>query len=348
MKKQITLNEGAGIVFDSIPDNGEIKVCIGKNGQPDYIWPNKIVLPNHLLNNLRRKSFCLFHPWQNDIEYIGVNWIINLCADPDEYQNALINLDEALGETTPVFNHPRAIALSRRDIVAKLMKGVPNLTVPMCLRFTANRKGSFEATFEEGGFKYPVLVRPTTSQSGHGLLKIDEPSDWQKIYLTHWYKRSFYMSEFIDYRSANGNYHKVRVSFIGGKPRIRGWQESRDWLLTGSQTELLSDRPDYLINTIRSLASNEKFLKMREELARRLPLDFFGVDIGVKEDEFILFEATAAMSMARQTEDDGATSPIMQEVYAKIEEDLNQILFDPRTWSDKVKALPAVSKILNL
>lgn len=342
MKEKVKLKRGAGIIFDAVPDNGKINVQVGKNRRPEFIWPNKMILPDRILEKLKKNSVNFFYPPPSPIEYRGANWIVNMCADPDEYRNALIGLDEAFGETLPIFNHPRAVALSRRDIVARLMEGVPHLTVPTSLRFTAGETGSFQKAFEAGGFKYPVLVRPVTSQSGRGLLKIDTPFDWQKIYLTHWYKKSFYMSQFVDYQSADGIYRKVRIRFIEGRPRIRGWQESRDWLLTGSRTELLDDRPGYLIDTIQSLAANEKFLTMREELARRLPLDFFGADIGVRGDEFILFEATAAMTMARQAEEHEQTSPLMRTVYQEMEADLNRVLFLPRSWSDKVRNLPPV------
>jgi hypothetical protein len=347
MKAAVKLKKGAGIIFEAVPDTGEIKVRIGQNRRPQYVWPNRMVLPGQILERLRKNATTFFYPPPSPIEYRGATWIINLCADPDEYHNALIGLDEAFGETLPIFNHPRAVALSRRDIVGRLMKGVPHLTVPTTLRFTANETGSFQKAFEAGGFKYPVLVRPATSQSGQGLLKIDTPFDWQKIYLTHWYKKSFYMSQFVDYQSADGIYRKVRIRFIEGRPRIRGWQESPDWLLTGSRTELLDDRPGYLIDTIQSLAANEKFLTMREELARRLPLDFFGADIGVRGDEFILFEATAAMTMSSQSEEQEQTSPLMRTVYQEMEADLNRVLFLPRSWSDKVKSLPPVRMTLS-
>jgi hypothetical protein len=346
MKEKVKLKKGAGIIFEAVPDDGEINVQVGQNRRPQYVWPNRMVLPNGILERLRKNSATFFYPPPSPIEYRGANWIINMCADPDEYHNALIGLDEAFGETLPIFNHPRAVALSRRDIVARQLKGVSHLTVPMSLRFTAHETRCFQKAFDAGGFKYPVLVRPATSQSGRGLLKIDTPFDWQKIYLTHWHKRSFYMSQFVDYRSADGVYRKVRIRFIEGQPRIRGWQESRDWLLTGSRTELLDDRPGYLVDTIQSLATNEKFLKMREELACRLPLDFFGADIGVRGDEFILFEATAAMTMASQSEDHEKTSPLMRRVYQEIEADLNRVLFLPQSWSDKAMSLPSVRTTL--
>lgn len=86
--------------------------------------------------------------------------------------------------------------------------------------------------------------------------------------------------------------------------------------------------------------------KMRQELACRLPLDFFGADIGVRGDEFILFEATAAMTMASQSKDHEETSPLMRSVYQEIEADLNRVVFSHQSWSDKAKSLPTVRTTL--
>ena len=293
----IKVKKGKGILFEAIPDNGQIGALVGENGRAQYVWPNRIVLPDDILTKLKKDTVPFLYPPPKPIEYQGASWIVNMCADADEYRNALISLDEAFGDKLPIFNHPRAVAMTRRDLSAKLLEGIPNLIVPKCVRFKADANNSFQKTFEAEGFKYPVLVRPATSQTGRDLVKIDTPFDWTKVYQTHWYGKYHYMTQFVDTQE-NSFYLKARIVLVGGELYFHHIKKSKNWLIHHGGDELSPEEFfEEESNIVSKLTSSDLFCAMCSEISSRSKMDLLGVDISIGGSGFTLFEANAAMTI---------------------------------------------------
>lgn len=254
----------------------------------------------------------------------GASWIVNLCADADDYRDALIGLDDAFGETLPIFNHPRAVARSRRDLSAKLLEGVAGLAVPKCIRLTASEQGCFEKTFAAEGFHYPVLIRPAGSQTARGLVRVDHPFDWPKVYQSHWYGRPYYMTQFVDCRRADGQFLKVRFCFVGDQVSLRGHALGKDWLVTATRqpTKEIVER---FFEHRRAFPQWRAAQSVAHEIRQRVGLDFFGVDLGVLDDDtFVLFEANAAMTMAVSSTVTGEMRNLMKPIYSELSVQLQQ------------------------
>lgn len=293
----IKVKKGKGILFEAIPDNGQIGVRVGENGRAQSVWPNRIVLPDDILTKLKKDTVPFLYPPPKPIEYQGASWIVNMCADADEYRNALIGLDQAFGDKLPIFNHPRAVAMTRRDLSAKLLEGIPNLIVPKCVRFKADANNSFQKTFEAEGFKYPVLVRPATSQTGRDLVKIDTPFDWTKVYQTHWYGKYHYMTQFVDTQE-NSFYIKARIVLVGGDFYFHHVKKSTHWLIHHGKGELSpEDFFEEERDIVEKLKSNDFFCAICSEISSRSKMDLVCVDISVGDFCFTLFEANAAMTI---------------------------------------------------
>ena len=62
----------------------------------------------------------------------------------------MVCLDSALPPDVPVFNHPRAVMASRRDITGRELTGIAGLQIPAFRRFAANDPRAFNQCFEEG------------------------------------------------------------------------------------------------------------------------------------------------------------------------------------------------------
>ena len=336
-----------GILFRAIPDTGMIGASIGAAGEPLLHLPNMTVLPDRTVSALERGAHTVWYPPASPVTHQNVQWIVNLCADADEYRGALLSLDKAFGETAPIFNHPRAVAMSRRDLMAQRLQGVDHLVVPHCVRFRADSPDSFAATFAEHGFTYPVLVRPAASQTGQGLHRIDGQRDWPRLHLSNGYGKWHFMTQFHDTRTASGRFCKVRASFVGGTWRIRAFREDTDWLITGSVRALSSELRDGMTRNIDRLLADEAFKAMLDQIGARVPLDFFGIDIGVADDYFVFFEANAAMTMARASTPGLQSDPMMREIYLLLEKRLADHLSKPEQWRATRHALPRVADILN-
>lgn len=326
----------AGVIFEAVPDSGKVGVTVGANGRPEYLWPNRLVLPANLLAELKRRNRTFLYPPNSPAEYRDVSWIVNLCADADEYKSALIGLDEAFGGRLPVFNDPIAVAKSRRDFASSLLDDIPNLIVPKCRRFVARDSKSFQKEFEEHSFVYPVLVRPAASQTGEGLVKVDSPFDWPKVYQSHWFNVPHYMTQFLDY-SQNGKYVKIRLVVIGGEVFLRSYRSSSAWLIKG-----MGGGNDEDINRLMHEHKNFGNWHAAHDVALRIAenigLDFFGIDLGVAKDGFYFFEANAAMTITVPSVVSSQQASMMEPMYKAINEALRRNLHNPESWHCRSKS----------
>lgn len=290
--------KGRGLVFEAVPESGQVRVRIDEAGRPKYLWPNRTLLPDAALDKLHKRAGHFFFPPPRPAERRGLSWIVNLCADADEYRGGLLGLDAAFGGTLPIFNHPRAVALTRRDLSAARLSGIEGLIVPRCHRFPAEETDSFQKAFSEGGFRYPVLVRPAASQTGRDLVRIDGPFDWPAVYRTHWFGKPHFMTQFHDTLGPEG-FLKLRAGWFGGEMRIHSIKQSRHWRINHDTGETAPDdfAPREAELCDRLLAEG-RLAAVMAALGERAAMDAIGADLGLMPDgRLVLFEANAAMTM---------------------------------------------------
>lgn len=287
------------ISFCAVPDSGEVGVKISATGQPTAVLPNRLAVPHALRDALTRSTHELWYPCPPTPNPPPVPWIVNHCADADEYRNGLIWLDETYGTTTPIFNHPRAVARSRRDHSSAALQGTEGLIVPRTVRLRAASRGAFEQCFAENGFRFPVLVRPSAAQTGKGLVKIDGPQDWDRAVNTQWFGQPHFMAEFVDFATAEGLYLKARVLFVADRFFIRHLKAATAWKVHNDTANSITDFQERELDLIRDLTANAAFNRACAGVPARTGLDFCGMDVGVDpaRNRFVMFECNAAMSV---------------------------------------------------
>ncbi|KAB6718157.1 MULTISPECIES: hypothetical protein [Roseobacteraceae] len=330
----VKIKKGKGILFDAVPDSGQVMVKVAPHGRPLYIWPNRLGFPESLLPKIKKQSVPFLYPPQTPVEYKGGSWIVNMCADADEYRNALIGLDRAFGDKIPIFNHPRAVAMTRRDLSAKRLAGIPNLVVPKCVRFMADENNSFQRAFEANGFNYPVLVRPAKSQTGRDLVKIDNPFDWPKVYKTHWQGKSHFMTQYVDYSNTSGDFIKSRIVYVGERMFVRHVKRAENWRIHNQTASSKTADEAWEASISEQLMSDPVFHNMLSEVPVRVKLDFFGLDIGVdlENRRAILFEANAAMSIFFATGADERSQARATRLQHPIVRALEEHFATPKNW----------------
>lgn len=305
------------------------------------IWPNCTVLPLDIYKEMVMKGNSIWHGAKNSIQIEKSSSIINMCADADEYPLALNWLIDTANKRTPIFNHPLEILNTRRDRIAKVLDGLENLIVPKCVRFTASRPESFNKTFEDGNFSYPVLVRLVGTQTGRSLIKIDEPGDWDKIYTIPWPGKELYMTQYIDFKSDIGDYAKLRVSIIGKNHLIRHIKFSDKWAVHDDpSTDQQTAREMTLIDE--ELNESEMLQALIADFKKKISLDFWGIDLGFVgvDQPLIFFEANAAMKMMGGRSinppipEKGVNDPTYRKelVHRAVREKLVNHLYFPREW----------------
>ncbi len=291
------------INFSALPDKREVRVRIGKDGKPIPGFPNRLIMPMDLQTELARTADQLWYPHPLPSHLRNPSSIINHCADADEYRSALIWLDEAFSPSVPIFNHPRAIARSRRDLSSQALAGITGLTVPQCVRFKAQSRASFERCFAEHGFQFPVLVRPIAGQTGQGLIKVERPDDWDAAVHTQWFGQPHFMTQFVEFATQEQVYLKARVLFIGGQFFIRHIKGANGWKVHNDSENSIRNFQDRELELVHSLNDNAHFARICAEVPGRTGLDFCGMDMGIDPDRncFVMFECNAAMSVFFKT-----------------------------------------------
>ena len=314
-------------------------------------FPNRIDFPAMSKSWLERHAPKLWCPPEGPGRKRRFAWALNLLADPDDYRHALIWQDEAIAPHIPIFNHPRAIAQSRRDLSAQRLAGVPGLVVPLCVRFRGDSLGAFEQAFSDHGFRYPVVVRPCSTQGGRGQLRVDSARDWDSALSSRWFGLPHFMVQYEDCQTAEGSYLKARVVFVGGQIFVRHVKASRNWQIHNHASGRLAD--DREMEIVEKLEASQIFRALCAEVASRTRLDLCGMDLGVDpaRDRYVLFECNPAMSVFFPTRPD--QTPAQAERRARlqrpIEQALDALIRDPKGWVvslQGVQDLPGVRTAL--
>jgi glutathione synthase/RimK-type ligase-like ATP-grasp enzyme len=227
----------------------------------------------------------------------------------------------------PVINRPHQIRSTSRDGLSAALRGLPGVEMPVSVRtglgtLNAIAAGTLaiESLLPDGGF--PIIVRPLGSHAGTNLEKIETPAALAK-YLQEVEGPQFYISRFVDYRSADGMFRKYRVALIDGRPYICHYAISQNWMihyLNAGMTESAEKRAE-------EAAEMERFdsgFALRHQAAlqainERMGLPYLGIDCGeMPNGDLLIFEADNAMIVHAMDPEDmfPYKAPAMRKVFS--------------------------------
>ncbi|WP_139792596.1 hypothetical protein [Pseudophaeobacter leonis] len=287
-----------GLVFSAIPTNHQITTLLKKGKlSPSLVWPGRTIFTAEMKRVLANKSREMWHSTSGEPRIGRKKWIVNNLADPDRYPHALKFLAEkTAGSETKIFNHPNAVLGTRRDKISETLSGIQHLTAPKCIRFRATHPNHFQDAFQRGGFEYPVLIRPSGSQTGQNLLFIGSKNEWDKIYSIPWGGCNLFMTQWVDFQSSDNEWRKLRLSITPSGVRLRHILFGSSWLIHSVERDEAMVQKE--VGILKHAGEWEKLQQLGKSIREKVGLDFFGVDIGWKSDtEFVLFEANATMSI---------------------------------------------------
>ena len=135
----------------------------------------------------------------------------------------------------PIINAPEHIVRTLRDDAAERLGSIPGVLMPPTVRVarsTLQAVGRRGASLGDvpGIDTFPVIVRPVDSQGGKELAKVDGP-DELAAYLTNVSAIEFFVSPFVDYRSADGQFRKCRVALVDASPFAVHMGISDHWMI---------------------------------------------------------------------------------------------------------------------
>ena len=227
--------------------------------------------------------------------------VLNLVTDPDQQPRTLEAVRKLLrGYRGRVINRPDAVLRTTRDLVAKRLAGIPGLRVPKVLRMRNPKPGAASEAAGRIGLRFPLIVRLAGTHTGRIIGLVHKASGLDAACAG---RGDFILTEFVDYRSADGLFRKYRIWAFGKLSIFRHMAVTDEWNVhIGGGNRFMLDRPALIEEEGRLMAKTEgdfpaavhaTFAAIRD----RLGLNFFGLDFAIDGDgQMVLFEANATMN----------------------------------------------------
>ena len=227
--------------------------------------------------------------------------IANLVTEAVKNREILDNIRKVLRNTSArVLNPPDAVLSTTREKVARSLVGIDNLIAPPTVRLDRNASPASAVQLLTGaGMTPPVILRRSGTHRGKSIVTFDS-IDAAAGALEP--EQEHIATQFVDFRSADGFYRKYRVYFIGSRIILRHMLVSDHWNVHAADRQrFMVPRPELVAEERALFEASEPFPPAVGEALRavraRMPLDFFGMDFGIRDDgTVVLFEANATMS----------------------------------------------------
>ena len=186
----------------------------------------------------------------------------------------------------PIINQPAFVLNCSRDKLYDELKGVPQLVLPQTRRV---KRDVLSVDI------FPKIIRPVDTHGGEGLAKIDSEGELQ-IYLESSDAAEFYVSDFVDFRSGDGLYRKLRIALIDGRPYICHLAITDHWIVhyipAGMDLSAAKRAEEKGMMETFEAVFVKRHHKTLQAIHEKLGLDYVILDCAVMRDgALLLFEA---------------------------------------------------------
>jgi hypothetical protein len=238
----------------------------------------------------------------------------------------------------PVINRPEHVLKTSRDALCAAVREAPGVVAPEIARvdragLSAIAAGASRPADILPGVEFPILVRPLDTHAGNGLARIDQAEDMAG-YLRESDATHFYMSRFVEYRSADGRYRKYRVVLIDGKPYLGHLGISPRWMVHYLNADMV-ENADNRAEEAEQMRTFDTGFGPRHaaafgEIHRRVGLDYLVMDCAETPDgRLLVFEGdTCGVIHAMDPEDlYPYKPPHMRRIFAAFQAMLRRVAF---------------------
>ena len=227
-----------------------------------------------------------------------VLWIA--VSESDGVRGLLAELARACeGWGTRPINRPDRTLLTSRTDACVALQDLPGVHIPhtarvdrAALQALVRCEATPQTWLSDGA--WPLIVRPIDSHAGHGLEKVASPFELAR-YLAAMPDAEFFISRFVDYASADGQFRKYRVVLVDGVPYAVHLGVSSHWMvhyLNAGMTESAAKRAE----EARFMADFDTDFARRHAVAlqgigERIGLDYLVIDCAEMPDgDLLVFE----------------------------------------------------------
>lgn len=242
----------------------------------------------------------------NDVEYDvdrlreHADVVVNLVSSA-ELGGEILGAVETLAEriSRPVLNPPQRIRETDRACVSARLAHMPGCLVPPTRRFT--RAALLQALDEDrdASLPYPLLVRPCGTHGGEYFEKMDNRAELA-AFLGDLDLPDYYVTPFVDYRSADGHFRKYRFIFVGDEILPYHLALDTRWKVHHVTTPMagskwMQDEESAFLEAPWSVFSETQQAAL-QAIKDAIGLDYFGIDCSLMPDgTIVVFEVNASM-----------------------------------------------------
>ena len=272
----------------------------GDSPRPDAYWTSSILRDLQIA--------CPRRGWACDIFYIGQTAdqrvarpqvVVNLISEPLICTTSLALLGQhAQRFGLRVLNTPTATVRTSRINLPTLAGAVPDTVIPLTT-WHRGPASDLETHIRAAHGGRPVLMRPPGSHGSKGLSKVDLAHDALARFEPA--PGGYLVTDFVDFRSADGLYRKYRMIRIGRQLFHRHLITADDWNITGASRTFMVGRPALIEAEKEFLAGGGGDLEPRiSALFEASGLDFGLIDFAVdRSGRIIVFELNGCFQITR-------------------------------------------------
>jgi hypothetical protein len=311
----------SGIAFRGIPRDRTVLARIGPKGVPILRWPGEMEL-------LAPTDPVLLRAWPQMIHDPAlpfalprrVDAVLNLCASAEHYPLSLAALDAALGPGIAVLNHPRAVMWTRRDLAFQVLAQVSFLRVRKVRRFLPRTPRDVMATFEAGGFSYPVALEPAAAEEGMERHEIAHPGEWTRLFHAPWSGRVWIMTQ----QSLGQGPWRMRIGLAGKDAHSETYRV--DAASGGAPPALPVDRLRAVVKAVRQC----------------IPLDIATLVLALDPDGPVVERIDAGLPVPMTDASPAFIGRSSHRIRAALAAPLSALLRDTALWRTDAARLPAI------
>jgi hypothetical protein len=221
--------------------------------------------------------------------------VVNLVSDVDR-SRALLAPAQALAERLgrPVVNPPERVAQTDREAIARRLAHLPGCVVPQTRRHAAA-----ELRGEPASLAFPLLARPAGTHGGDDFEKMEAPAQLQ-AFVTGRADADYYLTPYVDYRSADGLFRKYRFLFVGEAILPYHLAIGEHWKVHHATTQMAGhawmqqEEAAFLDDPWRVFGAPQR--AALGAIRDAIGLDYFGIDCALARDgAVVVFEVNASM-----------------------------------------------------
>jgi glutathione synthase/RimK-type ligase-like ATP-grasp enzyme len=276
----------------------------------DYDWEGNTEFSIHTRTSPKNRKVMPILWFQKETVKISTPDIfVNCISDADNMTKSLaktihyLDLASKKWPGIPVFNDPRKIPGTRRDMIYQRFHNLPGIEIPKIVRFQPKSRADVLATAEKEGFAYPFIVRPCGAHNSKDMVLLESPDRAADLDCLAFNGSYFYLTQFRDYKDAAGLYSKLRFFIMGGKIYPRHMITARNWKISaGSRNDLMKGSADMRALEQQVLSALEQKIapaafESVQKIYQDVGLDYLGFDCSLLPDgRLLIFEINASMN----------------------------------------------------